>query len=221
MLRAVVFDFDLTLVDSAAPIAECARHALQCLGLPPATPEQVRKTIGLTLQQSFVMLTGNPDPALADGYARHYVSRADEVMVAGTRMYPGVPAMLQRLRARGMRLGIVSSKFRRRIQPILEREGLGRTIDLVLGAEDVTAHKPHPEGLLAALATLEVPIPHGLYVGDHLVDAQAAGRAGVAFVAVRTGGSPPESWGVSPLGVIDDASGLVELLERTGHLSAA
>jgi phosphoglycolate phosphatase len=151
MLGAAVFDFDLTLVDSAAAVADCATHALATLGFEPPTPAQVRQTIGLTLPQSFVALTGRSDPVLEAEYARHYVSRADVVMVAGTRIYPGVPVMLAGLRARGVRLGIVSTKFRYRIQAMLDSAGLGQAVDVVVGAEDVTHHKPDPQGLLAAL----------------------------------------------------------------------
>jgi phosphoglycolate phosphatase len=65
MLEAVIFDFDLTLADSAQAVIECAGYALARLGLPAAPPEQVRHTIGLTLPQSFVALTGCDDPVLA------------------------------------------------------------------------------------------------------------------------------------------------------------
>lgn len=223
MLGAAVFDFDLTLADSAAAIIECAGYALQRLGLPPASDAQVRHTIGLTLPQSCAALTGSSDPELAAAYARHYVSRADEVMVAGTQLYPGVEGMLAGLRGRGVRLAIVSSKFRHRIQSILERAGCGDAVDLILGAEDVQWHKPHPQGLLLALERLQVEPARSLYVGDHRVDAQAAARAGVAFVAVRTGASSPESWGVAadagaPVAILDSAAGLLALLERTGRL---
>jgi len=219
MLRAAVFDFDLTLADSAAAVIECAGYALQRLGLPPAPAGQVRKTIGLTLQQSFEALTGNLDPELGAAYARHFVCRADEVMVAGTRLYPGVDTTFAGLSSRGVRLAIVSSKFRHRIEAILERAGLGESVDLILGAEDVRLHKPHPQGLLSALERLQVEPVRSIYVGDHRVDAQAAESAGVAFVAVRTGSSGPESWSVAaPLAIIEDVSHLLEVLERTGHL---
>jgi phosphoglycolate phosphatase len=218
MLGAAIFDFDLTLADSAAAVIDCSGYALQRLGLPPAPPEQVRHTIGLTLPQSFAALTGNPDPELAVAYARHFVSRADEVMVAGTRLYPGVDGLFEGLRSRGVQLAIVSSKFRHRIQAILERAGLGDAVDLILGAEDVHQHKPHPQGLLLALEGLQAEPARSIYVGDHVVDAQAAASAGVAFVAVRTGSSNPDSWGVAaPLAIIEDVSQLLVLLKRTGH----
>jgi phosphoglycolate phosphatase len=220
MLEAVIFDFDLTLADSAQAVIECTGYALERLGLPAAEPEQVRHTIGLTLQRSFAALTGRDDQQLAAEYARHFVSRADEVMVARTQLYPEVPAMLAGLRGRGVRLGVVSSKFRHRIEAILARAGLGAAMDVIVGAEDVTQHKPHPQGLLLALERLQVARVRSVYVGDHPVDAQTAAAAGVAFVAVRTGSGAVESWsGAAPIAIIDGAGGLLQLLERTGRLA--
>jgi phosphoglycolate phosphatase len=120
-----------------------------------------------------------------------------------------------------VRLGIVSSKLRHRILAILGKEGLSHTIDVVLGAEDVQRHKPDPQGLLAALERLQVQAEQSLYVGDHVVDAQAAARAEIGFVAVRTGGTRPESWGAAvpaPLSVIDEAGELLALLTGSGQL---
>lgn len=122
--------------------------------------------------------------------------------------------MLASLRARGVRLAIVSSKLRYRILAILENAGIGAAIDVILGAEDVTEHKPHPQGLQLALARLQVEASRSLYVGDHPVDAEAAERAGIPFVAVRTGVSSPETWSSSaPLRILDDAGRLLEVLD--------
>jgi phosphoglycolate phosphatase len=219
MLDAVVFDFDLTLADSTAAITECSGYALRALGLPRAEPEHVHRTIGLTLAQSFVALTGRSDPALEAQYARHFISRADEVMVPGARIYPSVAGMLGSLRERGVRLGIVSSELRHRIQAILGKERLEHIVDVVLGAEDVTAHKPDPQGLNAALARLKAGAARSLYVGDHVIDAQTAARAGVGFVAVRTGATSPDAWASdAPTDIISDVGELLPLLRRTGRL---
>jgi beta-phosphoglucomutase-like phosphatase (HAD superfamily) len=73
-----------------------------------------------------------------------------------------------------------------RIAAILRRAGLERAVDLIVGAEDVTEHKPHPQGLLSALEQLGVVSARAVYVGDHPLDAEAAARAGLLFIAVLT-----------------------------------
>ena len=64
-VRAVLFDFDFTLGDSADAIVHCSRAAFADMGLEPAEPAAIRRTIGLTLQESFRVLTGEPGPERA------------------------------------------------------------------------------------------------------------------------------------------------------------
>ncbi|RXV67661.1 HAD family hydrolase [Burkholderia stabilis] len=193
-VRAVIFDFDLTLADSSAAIIECTEYALQQLGVAGATSAQIGAVIGLPLHEMFRSLTGETDPARADAFARHFVARADEIMVHGTRIYPEVPPLLSRLREQGLAVAIVSSKFRYRIDAILALNGLQSLVDVLIGGEDVQRHKPDPEGIELALARLGLPAAAAIYVGDHAVDAQAAERAGVPFVGAVSGMTSFDAW---------------------------
>ena len=194
MIEAILFDFDLTLADSAAAATECANHALRALGLAEADPEAVRGTIGLSLPQSFRALCGNSDPDLGAAYAKHFGEHADRVMAELVRLYPGVVETIRGLRGRGLRTAIVSTKFRYRIVDILDRAEAGGLVDVIVGGEDVAQHKPHPEGLLRALELLRADPSRAVYVGDHPVDAQAAARARIPFIGVLTGATDAEAW---------------------------
>ncbi len=211
-IDAVIFDFDLTLADSTGAVVDCVNYALVRLGLPPADPPLIRRTIGLTLPQTLRTLAGASDPARESEFARRFVERADEVMVARTEIYENVPAMLEELRRRAVRIAIVSTKFRYRIEAILAKAAIGGAVDVIVGGEDVRHHKPHPEGLLHAMARLDVPASRVVYVGDHAIDAEAANRAGVPFIAVQTGvdGGP---WTAEPLAIIPDAGKLIDVLD--------
>ncbi|WP_042339097.1 HAD family hydrolase [Paraburkholderia ferrariae] len=193
-VRAVLFDFDLTLADSSAGIADCTAHALRRLDCPPVPPEQIRGVIGLALPAMFRTLTGEDEPARADAFARYFVERADEVMVASTRIYPEVPDLFASLREWGIAIGIVSSKFRYRIEAILAVAGLQSHADVIVGGEDVARHKPDPEGLVCALARLGLPADAAIYVGDHAVDALAAEQAGIPFVGAVSGTTSFDGW---------------------------
>lgn len=213
MFRAVVFDFDLTLADSSSGIVECITYALKHLHMPLVSEPHMRQTIGLSLPATFTYLTGRDDAQLATDFARHFIQRADQIMVDMTVMYPGVPEVLMSLRAAGLSLGIVSSKFRYRIEDILTRGDLRQHFDVIVGGEDVRQHKPHPEGLLRALTHLAHAPAHVVYVGDHPVDAEAANRAGVPFVAVLTGTADHSYFVMAqPLGIVQDLTGLPRLL---------
>jgi phosphoglycolate phosphatase len=187
MLRAVLFDFDLTLADSAVGATDCCNFALQSVGLGAVDQATVRSTIGLPLPEVFRALSGSVDASLAGRFARAFVQRADLVMTDLTQVYPTVPVLLRTLRGRGIQTAIVSTKFRYRILEIMKRAEIANLIDAIIGGEDVARAKPHPEGVLAGLAALNVE-PHGaLYVGDHFIDALAARAADVDFVGVLTG----------------------------------
>lgn len=189
LVHAAVFDFDLTLADSTAGVVECVNHALLGLGLPPAEPSAIRATVGLSLPRTLEMLTGVSDFERASEFYQRFVERADQVMADRTVMFPEVPDTLARLRALGIRTAIVSTKFRYRIEGILARESLAKAFDVIVGGEDVTQYKPDPEGLISALSRLGVEAAAAVYVGDHPVDAEAASRAGIRFIAVLTGTS--------------------------------
>jgi phosphoglycolate phosphatase len=210
MLEAVLFDFDLTLVDSRAAVADCANFALRRLELPEVEAAQAHATIGLTLPQAFTALTGVDDAGVAARFVQHWVERADVVTLELVTIYAAVPALLAELRARGIRTGIVSSRFRYRIEAILHKAELSAAIDRVVGLEDVAEHKPHPAGIHAVLSSLGVESARALFVGDHLVDAQAAHAAGVRFVGVLSGGTSRAAF--AEIGAHETVESVAELL---------
>lgn len=192
--KAYLFDFDLTLADSSAGIIASAQTALERMGFPVPDADTVRRSIGLPLEASFTFLTANQDAALAKTYSRHFVAHADKVMVAMTHFYPPVPPLLRQLRKQDIQVGIVSTKFRYRIDAILRHAGLEQYVDVVVGGEDVARHKPHPEGIRKALEAIVVAPADAIYVGDHIMDAQAARAAGTRFIGVVTGSIGYEDW---------------------------
>ena len=200
-VTAILFDFDFTLADSSRGVYESARFAMAKMGLAEPSLPAVRGTIGLPLTEAFRLLS--PESPASDGeeFNRLFIQRADEVMVDGTDLLPGVRGALEALSE--FRLAIVSTKYRRRIEAILARESLDRHFSTVVGGEDVPRHKPDPAGLCRALSLLGLAADEAVYVGDHVVDAQAAAAASVRFVAVATGTTPrPEFASYRPLATI-------------------
>jgi phosphoglycolate phosphatase len=207
--RAILFDFDYTLADSSRGAIDCIGYALDQLGFPPVPDEMACRTIGLSLPDTLAALVG-PQPAeVSADFARLFVEQADRVTVDKTVLLPHVREMVVRLRAQGLVLGIVSTKYRRRIEAILRREELRAPFAVIVGGEDVAAHKPDPVSLLLAMAQLGVGPGEALYVGDSVTDAKAAKRAGLFFAAVLSGATPREAFSAYDARVV--VRGLVEL----------
>jgi phosphoglycolate phosphatase len=215
MIRGLLFDFDLTLAESSKGTTECANFALTKLGLPIAPADAIRRTIGLSLEQTFRMLTLRSDPQLERDFARWFVSRADEVMAPLTTLFPGTAEALGRLRSDGLTTAVVSTKYRYRIESILVREGLLWAFDAIIGREDVSLPKPHPEGIRRALTAIGVEPGHALFIGDHPVDAKASSAAGLRFVATLTGTSTMEDFtGLPVAGFVETLADVRALVGR-------
>lgn len=187
MLKAIIFDFDYTLGDSSNGIALSINYALDKSGYAAADIADIKKTIGLSLKETYLRLTSDDNSDRADQFIRLFKEKADSVMTANTELYAGVKENLQRLKAKGYRTAIVTTKFHYRIEQILSKFDANALIDIIVGAEDVKNEKPDPEGLLRAVGYLGAENDEVLYIGDSLVDAQAAVNANVGFAAVLTG----------------------------------
>ena len=213
MARAIIFDFDLTLADSTKGIIECVNFALERLNLPQADDERIKRTIGMSLEDTFLRLTGQANGQNVSLFASNFVKRADQVMVDLTSVFDSVPATTERLIEMGFELGIVSTKFRYRIEEILEREGLSNRFGVIIGGEDVAEHKPHPGALTTAISRMQMDASDVLYVGDSKVDALTAARAKVPFIAVLSGATSKVEFNEVPkIAVINGISALPRLL---------
>lgn len=212
-LEAIIFDFDFTLADSSRGIVDCVGCALQELGFPIPSDEVVMDTIGLSLAETFKCLTGQTGAEMTAHFTRCFHHHADQVMDRLTRVYECVPPVLQSLRSATIRTGVVSTKLNYRIRNILKRNNLVDLFDIVVGADNVNESKPDPEGLLLAMRYLSVNSSAVIYIGDHIVDAETAQRAGVGFVAVLSGRHSRDDFQKVPhLAILDTVQQLPALL---------
>ena len=211
-VSAVIFDFDYTLADSSEGIIQSIAYALGALGLPGVSDDQARRTIGLSLPDTLVALHGPEAAPQADAFSRLFIASSDRVMVEMTDLLPATRGTLATLRQRGFPLGVVSTKYRYRIEGVFERDAIS-AFSTIVGGEDVHAHKPDPESLWLALARMEQRPETVLYVGDSETDGQAAQRAGMPFCAVLSGVTLQSALAqYAPVAILTDVGGLVDLL---------
>jgi phosphoglycolate phosphatase len=213
MIRAVLFDFDYTLADTSRGVIECVNYALEEMGLPAVSAERIRETIGLSLRETFRYVSEEGNEERSFEFERLFVKRADEVMADLTVMYERARESVLQLKDQFL-LGIVSTKFRYRIQALLKREKILSAFDVIVGGEDVIHHKPHPEALLRAVNLLGCPLDEVIYAGDSIIDAEAARRASIRFVAVLSGVTKREEFeGHEHVGIIEDIGSLPDFVQ--------
>lgn len=208
---AYIFDFDLTLANTAGAIVMCANCALEQMNRPPCSVEDIKKTIGYPLGDMFETLTGVRDDKLREEFVTRYMQKADDVMTEKTELFPDTIRTLEYLKSGNKKTGIVTTKRRSRIDEVLQKDRIEHLIDIVVGGDEVKKMKPDPSGLLFAIRELKVPKEKVLYIGDSVVDAETAKNAGVDFTAVTTGATPRETF--LPLPHKRIISSLTELTE--------
>jgi phosphoglycolate phosphatase len=199
-LQGILFDFDYTLADSSRAVIECVRVAFGNMALPQPSADAIRRTIGLSLPETFRVLSSQDGDARVDEFRSHFRSRSNEIMVDWTEFLPGTAGVVEELAQRPLKLGIVSTKYRFRIEATLLRDGLASYFETIVGGDDVMEYKPDPSGLVMAASRLGLRPDELLYVGDSVTDAEAARRAEMPFAAVLTGPTRGEEFdSYSPL----------------------
>ena len=191
-IRALAFDLDGTLVDSAPGLAEAIDRTLNDLRLPQAGLARVSTWIGngadIMMVRALTFALGRePQPeeqrdarALFD---RHYADTVE----AGSTLFPHVKQTLAALKATGLPMAIVTNKPTPFVAPLLESLGIADAFSLIIGGDDVPVKKPHPAAIFMVLGTFGVLQNQLLFVGDSRNDIQAAQAAGVPNVAMTYG----------------------------------
>jgi pyrophosphatase PpaX len=180
----VLFDLDGTLIDSGAMILASFRHATRTV-LAREIPDEalLARVGGASLSEQMRAI----DPARVDdlvaSYREHNEPLHDELQPCA-----GIVDVVERLRAEGRRLGIVTAKRQATVALAFRVLPLGHLFGAVVTSDDVPRNKPQPDGILRALELLGARPAEAAYVGDSPFDVEAAKRAGVHAVAVGWGG---------------------------------
>jgi len=183
-LSTFLFDLDGTLIDSIELILRSYRHTLKAhRGIEP--PDQVwMKGLGTPLWVQFREWTEDPAEIelMVATYREYNLAHHDELV----RPYDGVVPAVRELKKRG-RLGLVTSKLRSGALRGLRLAGIEDAFEAIVGSDEVTHPKPHPEPVLKALALLGAPAGGAVYIGDSRHDMESGRAAGVRTAAALWG----------------------------------
>ena len=214
--RAVLFDLDGTLIDSAPDLGGAANRMRQRRGLAPLPLEDYRHLAGAGARGMLKIGFGlGPDNAAFDQLKQEFFDEYEQQICQDTVVFDGITELVKKIKDAGMAWGIVTNKMERFTLPLLElMPWLSRADAVVCG--DTTAHpKPHPEPLYEACRRLGIRPDQAIYVGDDERDILAGKAAGMPTVAACYGylgeGHTGTNWGADH--IVHEVGALAQLLK--------
>ena len=208
MFRAVIFDFDGTIVDSYEAHLESFRKALSKFGLA-VDDEEIYRRFGKPARQILFEVLPQQARSHIDELVKEkriqFIETSRQV-----RVFDGVEETLRYLKEKGIATALATSADRPSVMRVLSRFGLEEYFDVILSAEDVKAAKPNPDIFIRAAEGLNVGAQECLVVGDSVFDVMAAKEAGIKTVAIAS--NPFQMKEIRSLGV-PVISRMTELME--------
>jgi len=197
-LKAVIFDLDGTLVDTADEFVPVVQALRAEHGREAMDPQRIRASVsnGARALVSLGLDLAEDAPEFESKRLR-LLELYSSILGTMARPYPGIPELLEVLTGRGIAWGIATNKPRVYTEPLLARLGLAP--GSVVCPDDVAQRKPHPESLLRNCRDLQCEPGEAIYVGDHRRDIEAGRAAGMYTIAAAYGyiepGDDPDGWG--------------------------
>jgi 2-phosphoglycolate phosphatase len=216
-LRAVLFDMDGTLLDSAPDFIAVAAAMRAARDLPPIAEQLIRQQISggarAMVASAFAI---SPEADGFEALRQEFLDRYQQHCAVFTRPFDGIEQLLTDIEQAKLIWGVVTNKPLRYAEPIMQQLGLAQRSAILICPEHVTHTKPDPEPMLLACARLGLEPASVLFVGDDLRDIESGRAAGTRTVAVRYGyihhDDNPNHWGADA--VVDHPSELRALLDR-------
>lgn len=210
----VIFDLDGTLADTLEDIAAGVNHALAAEGLPQARAEQVQSWVG----EGYMVLMKRAAPGASEAQLKRLIktgaSYYTEHSLDRTHLYAGMLDVVKTLKAKGLRISILSNKPEAITIEIVRNLCLGIEFDAVVGYRDEASKKPNPTLALEIASRMDLPVERILLVGDSATDVATARNAGMRVASVTWGfRSREQLLEAAPDTFIDRPADLLDLLQ--------
>ncbi|PWU30006.1 phosphoglycolate phosphatase [Pseudomonas sp. RW407] len=216
-LRAVLFDMDGTLLDTAPDFIAVCQAMLAAHGRAPIDEQRIADVVSGGAR-AMVAATFDMDPE-APGFEtlrQEFLDRYQDHCAVYSRLYDGMPELLESIERANLIWGVVTNKPVRFAEPIMQQLGLAERSAVLVCPDHVTNSKPDPEPLLLACSQLGIDPAQVLFIGDDLRDIESGRAAGTKTAAVRYGYIHPEDnpahWGADV--IVDHPRDLLAVLDR-------
>jgi len=214
MIKAILFDLDGTLADTAPDLTYALNRVRAARGLPPLPLAATRPVAS----QGARGLIGagfsiHPGDSGYDQLRDEFLAVYADNLCRETRLFAGIPELLDRLEARALPWGVVTNKAERFTFPLLDLLKVRSRSACVIGGDTTGKIKPHPEPLLAASRAIGLAPQSCIYVGDDRRDVEAGQAAGMKTAIAKWGylnGQDPENWNADHM--IEEPRDLLRIL---------
>lgn len=178
--KAVIFDLDGTLLDTAKDIMVACNYTLKKYGYAPLDESLLRTKVTAGMREMLKLgvkkelwETSGIETFMRDCFANYYKEHIADTTIP----FNGIENLIKTLHSLGIKTGVVTNKYKDMADKVLSKFEFCKNFELVLGCDSLTHSKPHPEPILTAMQKLQVKACETLYVGDHLNDIKAATAA--------------------------------------------
>ncbi len=176
-LKAVLFDMDGTLLDTAPDFIAITQAMRAAHGLPPVDEQRVRDVVSggarAMVAAAFGLSLDSPE---LEPLRQEFLDRYQEHCAVLSRPYDGIPELLAAIEKAGLIWGVVTNKPVRFAEPIMQRLGYAERSRVLVCPDHVTRSKPDPEPLLLACSQLGIDPSRVLFIGDDLRDIESVPR---------------------------------------------
>ena len=216
-LRAVLFDMDGTLLDTAPDFIAVIQAMRLARGLP-LVPEHLVRDVVSGGARAMVLSAFDSDPSSDEFEALRleFLERYQEHCAVHSHLYDGMAELLEDIERANLRWGVVTNKPLRFAEPIMQRLGLASRSAVLVCPDHVSRSKPDPEPMVLACRQLDLEPASVLFVGDDLRDIESGRAAGSRTAAVRYGyihpDDDPSHWGADV--VVEHPAELRSILDR-------
>ena len=216
-LRAILFDMDGTLLDSAPDFIAVTQAMREARGLPPVEPKAIADVVSGGARAMVAAAFDVPtESAEFEALRLEFLERYQQHCAVLTRPYDGIPELLADIEKANLRWGVVTNKPVRFAEPIMQQLGLASRSALLICPDHVKNTKPDPEPMRLACQQLGLQPQEILFVGDDLRDIESGRAAGTRTAAVSWGYIHPDDnpahWGADVL--VDHPLELRAVLDR-------
>lgn len=216
-LKAVLFDLDGTLLDTAPEFYHIMSAMLQAHGTAPVAYEEFRQSVS-DGARGMVQKAFGLDPAEArfETLRKEFLALYEQHLAAYTQLFPGMADTLAFIESNHLRWGVVTNKPVGFSAPLLQKLHLAERCATLICPDHVKQRKPDPEALHLACAQIDCAIGEAIYIGDHRRDIECARRAGMISIACDYGyvhrDDPCATWGADF--IVESAQEIIPILQR-------